>query len=204
MGRQTEGVDMMEEQGYTTTPAPVPQVIYVKKTKKSTKETYAAKTVAVLGCFQILCAVIALSLEVFIISSPRNNSIATGVWCSVIFFTTGIISLFGARFKNLCLVITTMVMSIISSLSAAILLILSIIWSIFGVHTRYTGIILSYSVMAFFGLVTLVISIVISGLTCRATCCRPDSKEGKVYCTGDQVSIQIPTLVDNTKEDGEG
>merc|ERR1711962_1921898 len=161
-------------------------------------------TVTVLGCFQILCAVIALSLEIFIISSPRNHSIATGVWCSVIFFTTGILSLFGACFKNLCLVITTMVMSIISSLSAAILLILSIMWSIFGVHSRYTGFILSYSGMAFFGLVMLVISIVISGLTCRATCCRPDSKEGKVYCTGNQVNIQIPSLVDNTKEDGEG
>merc|ERR1711962_556297 len=161
-------------------------------------------TVTVLGCFQILCAVIALSLEIFIISSPRNHSIATGVWCSVIFFTTGILSLFGACFKNLCLVITTMVMSIISSVSAAILLILSIMWSIFGVHSRYTGFILSYSGMAFFGLVMLVISIVISGLTCRATCCRPDSEEGKVYCTGDQVNIQIPSLVDNTKEDGKG
>merc|ERR1711962_160399 len=117
--RQTEGVDMMKEQRYTTTPAPVPQVIYVKKTKKSTKETYAAKTVTVLGCFQILCAVITLSLEVFIITRPDNYSIATGVWCSVIFFTTGILSLVGAPFKNLCLVITTMVMSIISSLSAA-------------------------------------------------------------------------------------
>merc|ERR1711962_626759 len=203
--RQTEGVDMMKEQRYTTTPAPVPQVIYVKKTKKSTKETYAAKTVTVLGCFQILCAVITLSLEVFIITRPDNHSIATGGWCSVIFFTTGILSLFGARFKNLCLVIATMVMSIISSLSAAILLILSIIWSILGdiLYTRHTGIILSYSVMAFFGLVMLVISIVISGFTCRATCCRPDSKEGKVYCTGDHVSIEVPTLVDNTKEDGE-
>merc|ERR1712058_7143 len=153
--RQTEGVDMMEEQGYTTTPAPVPQVIYVKNTKKSTKETYAAKTVAVLGCFQILCAVIALSLEIFIISRPNNYSVATGVWCFVIFFTTGIISLFGAYFKNLCLVIATMVMSIISSLSAAILLLLSIIWSIIG--TRYTSTILSYSGLAFFGLVMLVI-----------------------------------------------
>merc|ERR1711962_1829643 len=160
-------------------------------------------TVTVLGCFQILCAVIALSLEIFIISSPRNHSIATGVWCSVIFFTTGILSPFGACFKNLCLVITTMVMSIISSVSAAILLILSIMWSIFGVHSRHTGFILSYSGMAFFGLVMLVISIVTSDLTCRATCCRPDSKEGKVYCTGNQVNIQIPSLVDNTKDDGE-
>merc|ERR1719347_197243 len=92
-------------------------------------------------------------------------------------------------------------MSIISSVSAAILLLLSIIWSIIG--TRYTSTILSYSGLAFFGLVMLVISIVISGFTCRATCCRPDSKEGKVYCTGDQVSIQIPTQVDKTKEDGE-
>merc|ERR1712180_8306 len=117
MGRQTEGVDIMEEQGYTTTSAPVPQVIYIKKMKKSTKETYAAKTVAVLGCFQILCAVIALSLEVFIISSPRNQSIATGVWCSVIFFTNAILSPFCSPSKNLRLVITTMVMSIISSLS---------------------------------------------------------------------------------------
>merc|ERR1711925_9478 len=91
----------------------------------------------------------------------------------------------------------------ISSVSAAILLILSIMWSIIGVHTRYTGVILSYSGLAFFGLVMLVISIVISGFACRATCCRPDSTEGKVYCTGDQASIQIPTLVDNTKEDGE-
>jgi len=197
---------MMEEEGYTTTPAPVPQVIYVKNTKKSTKETYAAKTVAVLGCFQILCAVIALSLEIFIISRPNNYSIATGVWCFVIFFTTGIISLFGAYFKNLCLVIATMVMSIISSLSAAILLVLSIIWSIIGIgvhYTRYTSTILSYSGLAFFGLVMLVISIVISGFTCRATCCRPDSREGKVYCTGDQVSIQIPSQVDKTKDDGE-
>merc|ERR1712002_1283165 len=204
---QTEGVDMMEEEGYTTTPAPVPQVIYVKNTKKSTKETYAAKTVAVLGCFQILCAVIALSLEIFIITRPDNYSIATGVWCFVIFFTTGIISLFGAYFKNLCLVIATMVMSIISSLSAAILLVLSIIWSIIGIgvhHTRYTSTILTYSGLAFFGLVMLVICIVISGFACRATCCRPDCTEGKVYCTGDQVSIHIPTLVDNTKEDEEG
>merc|ERR1719347_709645 len=92
-------------------------------------------------------------------------------------------------------------MSIISSVSAAILLLLSIIWSIIG--TRYTSTIFSYSGLAFFGLVMLVISIVISGFTCRATCCRPDTKEGKVYCTGDQVSIQIPSQVDKTMDDGE-
>merc|ERR1712002_486270 len=183
------------------------------KTKKTTKETYAAKTVATLGCVQILCGLIALGLEIFIITRPDNYSIATGAWCSVIFIVSGIISLFGACFKKLCLVITTMVLSIISSVCAGILLILSIIWSLL----TYTGCdcAISYSVIACMGLVMAVISIVISALTCRATCCRPDSKEGGAYYAGEQVSIQIPppvdmsnshqipTLIDINKQGGE-
>ena len=39
-------------------------------------------------------------------------------------------------------------------------------------------------------------------LTYRETCCKPDSEEGKVYCTEDQVSIQIPTQEDEIKGKG--
>jgi len=186
----------MEQQG-NGTPASVAQVIYVSKTKKTTKETYAARTVAALGCVQILCGLIALGLEIFILTLPRNYSIASGVWCSVIFLVSGILSLFSARFKNLCLVITTMVLCILSSVCAGILLILSITWLLINsCGSNSTECIVSYSVIAFMGVVMGVISIVISALTCRATCCRPDSTEGRVYCTGEHVSIQIPPLTD--------
>merc|ERR1719305_1807808 len=138
----------MEVQG-NMAPAFTPQVIYIGNTGWSTKETYgsyAAKTAALLGCIQILCSAISLGFEIY--ATFLCISIGTGIWCSVIFLVTGILSLVGARSKTQCCVIATMVMSIISAVCAGILFSISIAWASFcGYRSRNeTEGIIAYSV----------------------------------------------------------
>merc|ERR1711974_217532 len=90
-----------------------------------------------LGIIHIVCGFIALGSDIAGMVTD-NFSFATGIWTSILFFVSGGLAIGGARSGNKCLVVATMVMSIISAVSAGILLIMSAIsLQIFGYHYQY-------------------------------------------------------------------
>ena len=103
-----------------------PQVIYIVESspRQTINEVYKAKKATVLGWIHIFCGVVILTAE---ITSPRLERyfLGTGIWTSIIFFTSGILAICGARNKNKRLVTATLVMSVLSAVSAGVLLILT-------------------------------------------------------------------------------
>merc|ERR1712223_289502 len=83
-----------------------------------------------------------------------------------------------------------MVMSIISAISAGILLIMSAIsLQIFGYHYRYHSPV-SYALLMAMGVTTLVIAIASASLTCYPLCCR-STKQGTVHYKPNQVPANL-------------
>ena len=102
------------------------------------KDAYNVKAAKVLGVLHIICGIIALGAEIGYLEIVRASfkldgptfqpSLGTGIWTSAFFFISGGLAIGGARSGNTCLVVATMVMSIISAVFAGILLIISAIW----------------------------------------------------------------------------
>ena len=117
-----------------------------------------------------------------------NIPFSTGIWTSVFFIVSGSLAIAGARSGNKCLVIATMVMAIITAVSAGVLLIMSSVWVGIGHGRRFSPIdgtvgTASMVIQIVTGLAMLICSICSSALTCRATCCWPTAAEGAVHYT---------------------
>ena len=176
--------------------APQPQVIYIVQSnapRQSVRESYAARTAAVLGGLLILGGLAVLVADIVGIvhgSAP----IATGIWTSVFFIVSGGLAIGGARSGNKCLVVATLVMTVISAVSAGILLILASI-QIGGEAYKCSdggGGRYSYNYGGNYGctgaavlglqigvsLALLVAAVVLASLTCRPLCCRPATAPG--------------------------
>ena len=99
------------------------------------KDAYNVKAAKVLGVLHIICGIIALGAEIgyldivgatYKLDGPTfQPSLGTGIWTSAFFFISGGLAIGGARSGNTCLVVATMVMSIISAVAAMFLIILS-------------------------------------------------------------------------------
>ena len=102
------------------------------------KDAYNVKAAKVLGVLHIICGIVALGAEIgyldivgatLKLDGPTfQPSLGTGIWTSAFFFISGGLAIGGARSGNTCLVVATMVMSIISAVFAGILLIISALW----------------------------------------------------------------------------
>ena len=113
----------MEQQNILNT-----QVVYIvpnEERDRDFKDAYSVKAATFLGVVHIVCGLIAFSSELHVIlnGSPRNFSIGAGIWTSVFFVVSGGLSIGGARSQSKCLVVSTMVMSIIPAVCAGGLLI---------------------------------------------------------------------------------
>ena len=105
------------------------------KAKANIKDGCYTIIATVFGVLQIICGVITIIFEsdyMNIISSNISyesysmpSSLGTGIWTSVLFFISGGLAIGGAHTGNKCLVVATMVMSIISAVAAMFLIILS-------------------------------------------------------------------------------
>ena len=103
--------------------------------KANVKDGCYTIAATVFGVLQIICGVITIIFEsdyMNIISSNISyesysmpSSLGTGIWTSVLFFISGGLAIGGAHTGNKCLVVATMVMSIISAVAAMFLIILS-------------------------------------------------------------------------------
>merc|ERR1712007_85966 len=119
---------------------------------------------------------------------------ATGIWTSVFFFISGGLAIGGARSGNKCLVVATMVMAIISAISAGILLIMSAIYLTFfgygSYYRRYGVSPVSYGLLIAMGATMLIVAIASASLTCYPLCCR-SNKQGAVHYQPNQVPASV-------------
>merc|ERR1711881_611207 len=116
----------MEQPSDPSAPHQVIYIVQAAKEKVNIKDTYNVKAATVLGIIHIIFGLISLGIEITNLVVD-NLSVATGIWTSVLFFISGGLAIGGARNGNKCPVVATLVMAIISAVSAGILLILSTI-----------------------------------------------------------------------------
>merc|ERR1712038_1691035 len=171
-----------EHQSGTNAPSAPHQVIYIiqaPKEKVNIKDVYNIKAATALGVIHIICGLIALGSDIAgMVNGKMSLVTGTGVWTSVFFFISGGLAIGGARSGNKCLVVATMVMAIISAVSAGILLIMSSIsLSVFGQysygsrnHFEFSK--LPYGLLIAMGATMLIVAIASASLTCFPLCCR--------------------------------
>merc|ERR1712062_723060 len=111
----------MEQPSDPSAPHQVIYIVQAAKEKVNIKDAYNVKAATVLGIIHIIFALISLGIEITNLVID-NLSVATGIWTSVLFFISGGLAIGGARSGNKCLVVATMVMSIISALVAGSLI----------------------------------------------------------------------------------
>jgi len=171
------------------------QVIYIiqaPKEKVDIKDAYNLKAATVLGVIHIVCGFIALGSDIAGMVNGDVTAAATGIWTSVFFFVSGGLAIGGARSGNKCLVVATMVMAIISAISAGILLIMAAISLHFIGYYRYRGELApaSYVLLIAMGATMLIIAIASASLTCHPLCCR-STKQGAVHYNPSQVAASV-------------
>merc|ERR1712198_610605 len=102
---------------------PVYIVIEKSTNTKLLKANYKTKSAILIGIIHIICGLLALSGTVgffFESTSFHWRFFGTGISISIFFFISGGLSVCSGKNPNSCLVISTMVMSIFSAISAGI------------------------------------------------------------------------------------
>merc|ERR1712098_960928 len=137
---------------------------------------YSLKAVSALGLVQLAGAAITLGLEV---TGLIHGAIpySTGIWAAVIFAISGGLTL-GSRNGSRCLIIATMVMTILSCMVSVIVAVMSCVVmedNTFMLRWRRFDVSPIYAILLVTGLIMLVTCTLASVLACRATCCRQDS-----------------------------
>merc|ERR1712212_475667 len=159
-----------------------PIVIVVEKssTKVSLEKSYKSRAATIIGTIHILCGIAAFfsNIALLLFSSRFHIGVfGTGIWSSVFFIISGSLSICSGKNTNSCLIISTMVMSIISAISAGILIIFSAIglahdgyschYYDCDVHPE-----IFHGIQLLAGIIELVLAITSASLSCKATCCR--------------------------------
>jgi len=194
-------------------PSPPQQVAYVVQTpttnvrddNEAIKEAYSVNAATFLGIAHIICGIIAFSCEIDVLVWTRlpPGTLGTGIWSSVFFFISGGLAIGGAQSGNKCLVVATLIMAIISAVSAGILLIMSAI--ILPIHVDYYNYHIgggyyyqynlkdtrpSMSLLITMGATMLIVAIISAALTCKPLCCRSDAQRA-VYSQPNQFNNHV-------------
>merc|ERR1711915_398163 len=114
-------VKMSEE-----TVQPVYIVIEKSADTKYLKANYKTRSAILIGMIHIICGFLAFSGNVgLFFTSTRFHTgfFGTGIWSSIFFFISGGLSVCSGKNPKSCLIISTLVMSIFSAISAGILII---------------------------------------------------------------------------------
>ena len=93
-----------------------------KKTKKTIKASYKAKAAAALGCLHVFLGLLVMT-DSIVGLLYQKVPVVDGIWISIFFLISGGLAIGGSCSANMCLVVATMVMSIISAVCAALLVI---------------------------------------------------------------------------------
>jgi len=187
----------MEQPSDPSAPHQVIYIVQAAKEKVNIKDAYNVKAATVLGIIHIIFGLISLGIEITNLVVD-NLSVATGIWTSVFFFISGGLAIGGARSGNKCLVVATLVMAIISAVSAGILLILSTILLVSS-YRYSTMTALAFGLLIGTGATMLIIAIASASLTCKPLCCGSTS-QGTVHYNPNLVN-QVAALNLTTLQD---
>ena len=157
--------------------------------KKSVADSYNGNSSTLIGKIHLLCGALFLFTGVCLIINfdPSNHpyylvyaeTIGAGIWCSVFFFICGYLGMVTAKKKNSRWIILTMVAGILSAISSGLL----IIGSAFALYEDMCGtdgylscnkaVSTGFNVFQLIiGITELMLAIMSSIISCRATCCR--------------------------------
>merc|ERR1712228_1086323 len=188
----------MEQPSDPSAPHQVIYIVQAAKEKVNIKDAYNVKAATVLGIIHIIFGLISLGIEITNLVVDGNGNVATGIWTSVFFFISGGLAIGGARSGNKCLVVATLVMAIISAVSAGILLILSTILLVSS-YRYSTMTALAFGLLIGTGATMLIIAIASASLTCKPLCCGSTS-QGTVHYNPNLVN-QVAALNLTTLQD---
>jgi len=119
---------------------------------------------ALLGCLILPCSGLVFGFEISLILHGAVYTYS-GIWCGILFFLTGIVTIVGACIKSNCWVQTTMVINLVSTLAAVFLIVSSsILVSIHGYVNRRI-VIVSYIVTIVFSFISMILFIIVICLT---------------------------------------
>ena len=134
----------MEQQNEPNEPEHVVNISHSPmKHNKNLKDAYSTIAATILGVFQMIIGVVSFSGEIDIIWNHSHTYHVSAVYGllgsmflpfalpSMIFFVSGGIAIGGAQSGNKCLMIATLVMSIISALCSLVYLLYAIFWAYF-------------------------------------------------------------------------
>ena len=114
-------------------------------------------------------------LTVLIMDFVLGSHYITSIWTSVILIVSGGLAIGGARRGSKCLVVATLVMTVISAVTAGALLMLVIVRACYDDECSDVE---NFWLHIFVALAIVVAAIVLSSLTCRALCCRASLDPG--------------------------
>ena len=166
----------MDEEG--TKGQPIVIVVEKSSTKVSLEKSYKSRAATIIGAIHILCGIAACfsNIALLLFSSMFEvGLLGTGIWSSVFFIISGSLSICSGKNTNSCLIISTMVMSIISAISAGILVIFSAMGLVYDYCYYYDCDVnpkLFHAIQLLAGIIELVLAITSASISCKATCCR--------------------------------
>jgi len=172
--------------------------IAVEAKKKTVEEVFHRRLSTTIGILHLICAFLAISTGVnqYFVIRERYVFVdlglfGTGIWTGIIFLAAGILNLKAGCRPHKCNVTAAMVLGILSTIAAVLLLVMAAI-ELGGVEdyeyvkrqTRYgyapncrecVRIKLITSVQILVAIVEFVVGIDAAILSCKATCCKPES-----------------------------
>ena len=178
-------------------------IIVVEKssTKASLEKSYDSRDATIIGVIHILCG-IAASFSTLLLLSPEGHVggfVLPGIWCSVFFIISGSLSICSGKNTTSCLIISTMVMSIFSAISAGVLIIFSTIVLLLkhAMKSRHYEVEVYLYIQLLAGIIELVVAITSAILSCMATCCR--DKKNRDTTTPYKVVYKTDSDLDHQK-----
>merc|ERR1712055_680712 len=177
-GAETIFFCKMDEEG--TKGQPIVIVVEKSSAKVSLEKSYKSRAATIIGAIHILCGIAACTSNIALLIFTTRFLVGvfgTGIWSSVFFIISGSLSICSGKNTNSCLIISTMVMSIISAISAGILIIFSALGLAhdgYSCHYYHCDVHpeIFHGIQLLAGIIELVLAITSASLSCKATCCR--------------------------------
>jgi hypothetical protein len=192
----------------------IPQNVSSQSDKDHIEKLFPTKTMKVCSILQLICAGTAALTQVilFVVDQQRYGSISdvgAGIWTGLFFGIAGGVGLIASQRPSHCSVIAFMVMSIISSLFAIPLIVISGIGMGTSGYRRYRSsdhplMVPLFCVQLLTALFQGIVAVTTAAFSCRVVCCGKRSSNGTVVFSNvvpsqsEQVAVPLTVIAGAT------
>jgi len=190
----------------------IPQNVNSQSDKDHIEKLFPTKTMKVCSILQLICAGTAALTQVilFVVDQQRYGSISdvgAGIWTGLFFGIAGGVGLIASQRPSHCSVIAFMVMSIISSLFAIPLIVISGIGMGTSGYRRSSHenvMVLLFCVQLLTALFQGIVAVTTAAFSCRVVCCGKRSSNGTVVFSNvvpsqsEQVAVPLTVIAGAT------